>query len=134
MKTTFYICSIAMKRYTKLLKMNTSNTAQQVSTTILNQLGGRKFLAMTGSKNLAYGTNENGNDMLSMHLTRNQSKAKYLTITLMPSDTYCVEFTKADRAFNLITVQKFDNVYAEDLQDIFTAVTGLYTSLGTCAA
>lgn len=46
-----------------------------VANTILNQLGGNKFIAMTGSKNFIDCTTA-----LSMHLTSNKLKAKYLKI------------------------------------------------------
>ena len=39
--------------------MKTSETAREISATILQQLGGRHFLVMTGSKNLVYGTDDN---------------------------------------------------------------------------
>lgn len=114
--------------------MNTSNTAQQTAATIMQQLGGNKFIAMTGSKNFVYGTDNNGNDFLRMQLIRNQSKSKFLTVTLLPSDTYCMEFVKIDKELNHHYCGKFDNVYCSDLQNLFTMVTGLYTSLGTCNA
>ena len=113
--------------------MQTSSTAAQVAQTILSQLGGSKFIAMTGSKNFGAGTNDNGNDYLSMHLTRNKAKAKYLTITLNANDTYTMLFRKTVNKYDLVTVATYENVYCDMLQDIFTEVTGLYTSLGTMA-
>jgi hypothetical protein len=109
--------------------MNTSNTGAQVAKTIISQLGGNKFIAMTGSKNFAYGTNDSGNDYISMHLTRNAAKAKFLIVTLTPSDTYNMEFIKIDKELNRTVVAQKEGVYCDMLQDIFTNITGLYTSL-----
>jgi len=95
-----------------------------VANEILRQLGGRKFIAMTGVKNLA-----GGEDHLQMHLTRNSSKAKYLSIKLETNDTYTMTFSKLDRNYNLIIIKEIENVYADQLQEIYTNVTGQYTRL-----
>ena len=55
----------------------------KVADIILEQLGGNKFLAMTGAKNLL----ADGNT-LRMTLPKNRSKANRLYITLDPDDTY----------------------------------------------
>lgn len=95
---------------------------------ILEQLGGRKFLAMTGSKNLAY---DNGGRTLQMHLTRNNAKAKYLRITLEANDTYTMVFSKPTGMYgmDLQEVAKYEGVYNDMLQTLFTKVTGLQTTL-----
>ena len=110
-----------------------------VAQTILNQLGGNKFIAMTGSKNFT----SDGNT-LNMTLTGNRSGANHLKITLNGLDTYDMEFIKytkarvkidkANKAVNytpdkLITVKSLDGIYCDQLQDIFTSVTGLETHL-----
>ena len=61
------------------------NTAQ----IILEQLGGNKFIAMTGAKNFV-----SDGDTLRMTLPRNGSKANRLNITLAPDDTYTMHFFK----------------------------------------
>jgi len=95
-----------------------------VANEILRQLGGRKFIAMTGVKNLA-----GGEDHLQMHLVRNLSKAKYLSIKLEANDTYTMTFSKLDRNYNLIIIKEIENVYADQLQEIYTSVTGQHTRL-----
>ena len=96
----------------------------QIATEILNQLGGNKFLVMTGSKNLiAY---ENG---IRMNLTRNKVKAKWLKITLNGKDLYDMDFFTADKNFNITSKANYQDVYFDQLQSIFTKTTGLYTSL-----
>jgi len=104
----------------------------KTSKTILEQLGGNKFIAMTGSSNFTY---DSKNDIyLSMKLAKNVSKANYLTITLTPMDTYKMEFTSV-RTKNWELERKviatIENVYCDQLSAAFTKVTGMYTSLGT---
>lgn len=111
--------------------MTTSNTAKQVAATILTQLGGHRFIAMPGSNNFSYGTTAEGNDCFVCHLTKNKSTAKYLSITLMVDDTYTMKFSKTNKAYDIIIVNETAGVYYDQLQDIFTEVTGLNTSLGT---
>jgi hypothetical protein len=107
--------------------MTTSTTTP--ANEILSQLGGRQFLAMTGSKNV-FSTN-NGMT-LSMHLTKNAAKAKYLQITLNNNDTYTMIFTKTvgkKYEEEIVEVAKVENIYGDMLQPIFTNVTGLLTKL-----
>lgn len=96
----------------------------ETAQTILNQLGGNKFIAMTGSKNFI----SLGNG-LRMNLTKNKVKAKWLKIILNSNDTYTMDFFTADKDLNIITKAKFENVYCDMLQSIFTQTTGLYTKL-----
>lgn len=91
---------------------------------ILKQLGGNKFLVMTGSKNLV-STGEG----LRMTLTRNKIGAKYLDITLTSLDLYLMKFYSVDKDLNLKVKAEFDGIYNDMLQSIFTKVTGLNTSL-----
>jgi len=100
-------------------------TDMTVPMEILNQLGGKMFIAMTGTKNLS-----GDEKSLQMKLIPNKSSAKYLTITLNSMDTYKMEFTKISKG-QLVTVTELDNIYNDQLQEIFTSVTGLYTKMGT---
>jgi len=116
-----------------------STEAIQVHKEILKQLGGNKFLVMTGSKNLLYSATEN--NFLSMKLTANKLKAQYLKITLDSTDTYTMEFTKVVKQYEKIGNIKFcvketpvvlysiSGVYNDMLQSIFTKQTGLNTHL-----
>jgi hypothetical protein len=56
-------------------------TDMTVSQTILSQLGGNRFIAMTGSKNFV-----ESDGALSFKLVPNQSKAKYMRIVLTSMD------------------------------------------------
>lgn len=95
------------------------NTAQ----TILSQLGGNKFIAMTGAKNFC----TNGRD-ISFKVMRNASKVTHVNITLDPSDTYTVKFLKV-RGCDIKTISEREGVYWDSLQSVFEQNTGLRTSL-----
>lgn len=107
----------------------TQNTTSDltVSRTILHQLGGRMFLAMTGAKNCIGGDNHLTFTLPSNGFCRNQINA--CRVTLMPSDTYRVEFLSV-RGFKVRTVSDHDDIYAENLRELFGRETGLALSLG----
>lgn len=112
---------LSTKKQTKQNNMTTEAKNYHVAKEILNQLGGNRFCAMTGSNNFGAGENK-----LSMKLKRNASGANYLIITLTPMDTYTMEFVSVRGAKR--TVKKLiENVYCDMLQSMFTDATGLYT-------
>jgi hypothetical protein len=94
----------------------------QIARTILEQLGGRKFRAMTGVKNLMRSEN-----YVSMYLpnAKNKLKAKYLTVFLDSDDRYRIRFQNRD----LDIVKDVNGIQAGELQDVFTNATGLDTRL-----
>jgi hypothetical protein len=94
--------------------------------TILEQLGGRQFLLLTGSKNLV---KDDIRKSLTMRLTSNKVKAQYFIVTLCENDTYSIEFVSVNRNFDKIVKASYQGVYNDMLQSIFTEVTGLYTKL-----
>ena len=107
----------------------------RVADTILEQLGGGRFAAMTGSRNFV----SDGNT-LRMSLAKNASKANKLYITLEADDTYTMRFFRYTAPkFNSRTIsftdekiteiKSYSGVYFDMLQDLFTEVTGLYTRL-----
>lgn len=110
---------------------------------IAQQIGGNKFLAMTGSKFQYYGYDELGYVYLMIKLSKNQSKAQYLKIQLNGLDLYDLTFSRIKKTLTplakelgikiydeeVITVKEYKDVYADMLQDIFTSATGLYTRL-----
>ena len=108
---------------------------QDIAQTILKQLGGNKFIVMTGSYNFL-----NTGKGLSMHLRKNKIGAQYLQIVLGDNDLYTMTFSKTKKVMDprygikvdsLVILKETKNVYADMLQDIFTSTTGLRTSLGT---
>lgn len=100
-----------------------------VANTILEQLGGRRFVAMTGAKYLLADKNA-----LVFQLPRAFAKdgINAVRIVLDPSDTYTVEFKKIGTArsgYRCTVVKSLENVYADQLQEVFSSATGLSTRL-----
>lgn len=121
--------------------MKTSETARDISMTILHQLGGQHFLVMTGSKNLVYGTDNSNRDFLRMTLVRNASRANRLTVyynagmdlyhmvfeRITPPRWNAKQYKYSDPKQE--TVKAYDDVYFDQLQELFTQTTGLLTRL-----
>ena len=95
-----------------------------IANTIYEQLGGRKFVVMTGAKRFL-----NIGDGLAMKIGRNSSNSNYLRVTLNSMDTYDMLFAKLTKKGELKSVSEYNNIYNDMLQDQFTAHTGMYTSL-----
>ena len=88
--------------------------------TVLEQLGGRRFIAMTGSNNFVKGEN-----FIRFKVHRAQKSIKYVKITLTAMDTYDMEFmTRSGKHIRTV-----DGIYADQLQETFTENTGLETRL-----
>jgi hypothetical protein len=96
----------------------------EVAATILQQLGGRRFMAMTGVKQCVGSA-----DALSFSIPmRTRNTANKCRITLTPMDVYTVEFFRYNtRTLELTALDTHEDVYADMLQDVFTQATGLYT-------
>lgn len=117
-----------------MFKLPTENEEREermlVARTILEHLGGKMFLRMTGAKNLL-----GGEDFLAFHLPPCDFKKDGITkvkINLTPRDLYKLEFYKKPnfrRPESLAPFKVIDDVFFEQLQDIFTDVTGLLTSM-----
>lgn len=105
-------------------------TDMNIARTILEQLGGQRFLVMTGAKHLIAGERD-----LRFRIVGRSPKGKrvnVVSITLEPSDTYKVETFYARKSNGLPDVQEIstrDDVYCDQLQECFTEMTGLYTRL-----
>ena len=107
-----------------------------VAQTIYMQIGGPRFTAMTGSHHMV----ADGNT-LRMVLAKNNSKANRLHITYDEGkDLYSMRFFRVTGGYlNMKTyawvpektaeVKTVDEVFADDLERIFTLVTGLVTRL-----
>jgi len=96
-----------------------------VANTILQQLGGRKFIAMTGAKDLM-----GGPDFLAFRVGANPKRVNKVRITLNAHDYYDVEFFHL-RNMKATLLSRVEDVSVDMLRDVFTQNTGLYTSLGT---
>lgn len=101
----------------------------QTADTILAQLGGHKFIVMTGAKHLM-----GEKDSLTFKLPRGAKDGiNCVKIKLEGNDTYTVTFYKQGRApsFNISVVHERYGIYDASLRPLFTSLTGLETSLGT---
>lgn len=92
---------------------------------LLAQLGGNRFLVMTGARNLVRGPN-----YLQMDLpgTLTKGRGNRLTITLNDGDLYDLTFARR-RGLKFTTLASEADVYASEIQRAFTRLTGLYTHL-----
>jgi hypothetical protein len=103
--------------------MSTIN--KDIADTILAQLGGGRFTAMTGAKNYSY-----GNRYLQFQLPRLCNGVNYVKVALEINDTYTVTFGKySARTLEFKIIDSREMVYADNLRAIFTERTGLATSL-----
>lgn len=89
--------------------------------TILAQLGGRSFIAMTGASNFVASER-----ILSFRLPGNlcRKRINCIRITLEDSDTYRVEFLRI-WGHTLKTIADVSDVYADMLREIIEGETGL---------
>ncbi len=113
-----------------------------VAETILRQLGGKRLIVMTG----AYDFLRDG-DYTLMFKFKGSKKANFVKITLNSLDLYDVEFLKVSnltpkKALKWIDLtneevtaklqknkKTFNNVYCDQLIEIFESHTGLYLTL-----
>lgn len=114
-------------------------TNTMIAETILQQLGGNKFVVMTGAKNFV--ALENG---IKFNIGRNASKANTVKITVNGLDLYDIEFIKftpykitvnhktctvTTREEKTEVIKTYNDCYCDMLQELFTEVTGMYTHL-----
>jgi len=92
----------------------------------LHQLGGRRFVSMTGAKNIV-----GLEDGLQFSIPRSKDKINKVRVTLDPNDTYKIEFYSIQRrklaGDDVKRVAQYDMIYAKDLAKVFKDTTGLET-------
>lgn len=103
--------------------------AVQVSNTIIDQLGGNGFIAMTGSKEFAYTVKPNGDISLSFRVGKNVKRVSHIRVTLNGQDLYDIEFARISILGDVKILNEMKSVYAEDLQELFVNNTGLLINL-----
>jgi hypothetical protein len=97
-----------------------------VSETILIQLGGNRFRAMTGAKNFV----TSGNNLRFSLPKAVRNRINMVEIVLNASDLYDVTFYQYKKTkFEVVEVSKFENIYADQLQSLFTSETGYETKI-----
>jgi len=92
---------------------------------LFEQLAGTqmKLVIMTGAKNFML----NGNT-LTFQIMKNKTKGNRVSITLNVMDTYDIEFFSF-RNFEKQTKVELNNIYGDQLREVFEETTGLYLSL-----
>lgn len=100
-----------------------------VTRIILEQLGGNRFIVMTGSKKFF-----DIGDGLQMNLARNKTQANRLSIRLdRATDSYTMRFYRQtltkEFEIKVKEIAEYNMIYFDMLEEIFTEVTGLYTRL-----
>lgn len=99
-----------------------------IANTILAQLGGNKFRAMTGARNLAGGDRD-----LSFTLPKAAKDGiNRVQIELTDENLYTVRFYRGP-VLDIALVSEHTLVTDENLRELFTERTGLDCTLGTCA-
>lgn len=95
---------------------------KQIANMIYAQLGGNKFAAMTGAHSFAFGNDGS----LSFKYPAKGRALHGVLITLNGNDLYDVKFIVVNKDYN---VKEYENVYEDQLAELFTRHTGLLTSL-----
>ena len=90
---------------------------------VLTQLGGNKFIAMTGAKN--FGTDGKS---LTFKIGRNSKGVNFVRIKLTSMDLYDIEFLQV-RAGKIKIKSKTKRVYADQLGKMFKKHTGMNVRL-----
>jgi hypothetical protein len=92
---------------------------------VLEQLGGNRFIAMTGAKDFI---KDEAERMIGFKIGRNSKSINYVRITLNPKDMYDMEFIRT-RNLDLKVVKRVNDIYFDQLQSVFTENTGMETHL-----
>lgn len=95
----------------------------EIAKTILAQLGGNRFCAMTGAKNFVAGSRS-----LRFNVGRNEERVNIVTVELTARDTYDVKFMRS-RGLDVAIVSEAEDVYADMLRPVFTDGTGMRCAL-----
>jgi hypothetical protein len=90
---------------------------------VIKQLGGGRFIAMTGAKDFFIGPKG-----VVFKIGRNSKGVNYVRINLNSMDTYDVEYLSV-RNYKEKVKSTAKGIYADMLRDSFEAHTGLRTSL-----
>ena len=107
--------------------LQTVPAEMQVAETILEQLGGHRFMAMTGARCFV-------GDWRALRFRLPgtggfvRGGINFVRITLNDMDTYDVEFIRF-RNLKTMIVARHDGIYADMICEVFESETGLRTSL-----
>ena len=100
---------------------------KQIAKEILSQLGGNKFIVMTGAKQMSH----DDKGTLCFKIGRNKTQVNHVKVEYDNGlDLYNMTFSYMAKG-NFFTKKKYEGVMCDQLKELFTEYTGLYTSLGT---
>jgi hypothetical protein len=99
----------------------TQNNDAAIAREILNQLGGNKFIAMTGATVM-----RDGAQLIVKFKGSRIANIMYISLNSM--DLYDVQICKY-RGCDVKEIASMENAYSDMLQPFFTQTTKLYTSL-----
>lgn len=108
-----------------VLRVSSFEDGGEVAQEIYRQLGGNRFVVMTGAKNFVQSAKDK---WLSFRIGRNKSKANYVKIQLNSMDTYDMTFGRIHGG-DYRDLKTFNGIYGDQLEEIFQDYTGLYTRL-----
>jgi len=100
-------------------------TNKSVAIEILRQLGGNKFIAMTGARNFAC---DNNSMTFKLSQTMTRDRISHIKITLNSMDTYDIKYFNI-RGINIREVDTFEGAYNDMLKNVISERTGLAVTL-----
>lgn len=106
---------------------HSNSCTKEIAYTILHQIGGRRFIAMTGAKNfvaLIENKTKLGGISFSIPAKLSKNKINRVVISLMPNDTYQMEFFRVF-GITIKPIETYSDVYCDQLSSLFTDVTGM---------
>ncbi len=99
-----------------------------IATEIYRQFGGNKAKVMIGMYNQAYDGSANNPNFSFRFKAKSNKGINYVKIELTVMDDYIVTFGKI-RGTDYKVIETMEGIYADQLQEVFEDVTGLYLSL-----
>lgn len=121
----FYM-NISKKKIKEMIKLTSILNESFNAGEVLKQLGGNKFIAMTGAKNFVQ---DQKTKMFAFKIGGGAKKSiNYIRIKLTSMDLYDMEFIRL-RGGKITVVAKETGVYNDQLQTFFTKHTGMYIHL-----
>ena len=97
--------------------------SNNVAKEIIRQLGGRRFQMFVGAKKFLI-----DKKALFFKIGNNSKKINGIKIYYNHLDLYDIEFLRVSKN-GIKVAKKLKNIYADQLQEIFTRYTGMYTAL-----
>lgn len=111
----------------------TDQECKEITETILQQLGGGRFCAMVGAKNLGFLRTEEGVAFVCKFMRNKSGMTNLKVIYDYGKDLYNMIFYSvrfSTKTFETtIKEKRFDSIFCDQLTEIFENFTGLYTSL-----